>query len=76
MSDQRLSERLDVLARGASRPAHRDDRVDEAARAMDAKVPGSCTAELPLVGADGYLRFRNTPLPTALIHSTTSCDGS
>jgi len=30
------------------------DAVDEAARAMDAKVPGSCTAELPLIGADGY----------------------
>jgi glycerol-3-phosphate dehydrogenase len=30
------------------------DAVDEAARAMDARVPDSCTAELPLVGADGY----------------------
>ena len=30
------------------------DAVDEAARTMDARVPDSCTAELPLVGADGY----------------------
>jgi glycerol-3-phosphate dehydrogenase len=30
------------------------DAVDEAARAMDARVPESCTAELPLAGADGY----------------------
>jgi glycerol-3-phosphate dehydrogenase len=30
------------------------DAVDEAARTMDARVPESCTAELPLVGADGY----------------------
>jgi glycerol-3-phosphate dehydrogenase len=30
------------------------DAVDEAARAMDARVPDSCTAELPLVGGDGY----------------------
>jgi len=30
------------------------DAVDEAARTMDARVPGSCTAELPLTGADGY----------------------
>ena len=30
------------------------DAVDEAARTMDARIPDSCTAELPLVGADGY----------------------
>jgi glycerol-3-phosphate dehydrogenase len=30
------------------------DAVDEAVRTMDAKIPGSCTAELPLAGADGY----------------------
>ena len=31
-----------------------DDAVDEAAQAMDAKVPASVTADLPLVGAAGY----------------------
>jgi glycerol-3-phosphate dehydrogenase len=30
------------------------DAVDEAARTLDARVPASCTAELPLIGADGY----------------------
>jgi glycerol-3-phosphate dehydrogenase len=30
------------------------DAVDEAVRTMDARVPDSCTAELPLTGADGY----------------------
>jgi glycerol-3-phosphate dehydrogenase len=30
------------------------DAVDEAARSMDAKVPASVTADLPLVGAPGY----------------------
>jgi glycerol-3-phosphate dehydrogenase len=30
------------------------DAVDEAARSMDARIPDSCTAELPLAGADGY----------------------
>jgi len=30
------------------------DAVDEAARTMDARVPDSCTAEVPLIGADGY----------------------
>ncbi|HET9082086.1 MAG TPA: glycerol-3-phosphate dehydrogenase/oxidase [Trebonia sp.] len=30
------------------------DAVDEAARAMDAKVPESCTADLPLIGAGAY----------------------
>ena len=30
------------------------DAVDEAVRALDAKVPGSVTHEVPLLGADGY----------------------
>jgi glycerol-3-phosphate dehydrogenase len=30
------------------------DAVDEAARTLDARVPESCTAEVPLIGADGY----------------------
>ena len=30
------------------------DAVDEAVRTMDARVPESCTAELPLIGAGGY----------------------
>jgi glycerol-3-phosphate dehydrogenase len=30
------------------------DAVDEAARSLDARIPDSCTAELPLIGADGY----------------------
>jgi glycerol-3-phosphate dehydrogenase len=30
------------------------DAVDEAARTMDARVPDSCTAEVPLIGAEGY----------------------
>ncbi|MGH3298527.1 MAG: glycerol-3-phosphate dehydrogenase/oxidase, partial [Trebonia sp.] len=30
------------------------DAVDEAARTMDARVPDSCTAEVPLIGADGF----------------------
>src|SRR6202007_3393694 len=30
------------------------DAVDEAARTLDARVPESCTAEVPLTGADGY----------------------
>jgi glycerol-3-phosphate dehydrogenase len=30
------------------------DAVDEAVRTMDARVPDSCTAEVPLIGADGY----------------------
>jgi glycerol-3-phosphate dehydrogenase len=35
------------------------DAVDEAARALDARVPPSCTAELPLVGAPGYRALWN-----------------
>lgn len=30
------------------------DAVDEAARTMDARVPESCTADVPLIGASGY----------------------
>jgi glycerol-3-phosphate dehydrogenase len=30
------------------------DAVDEAVRTMDARVPESCTATVPLIGADGY----------------------
>jgi glycerol-3-phosphate dehydrogenase len=35
------------------------DAVDEAARTMDARVPDSCTADLPLVGAAGYKALWN-----------------
>jgi glycerol-3-phosphate dehydrogenase len=35
------------------------DAVDEAARTMDARVPESCTADLPLVGAAGYKALWN-----------------
>jgi glycerol-3-phosphate dehydrogenase len=35
------------------------DAVDEAVRTMDARVPDSCTAQLPLVGADGYRALWN-----------------
>jgi glycerol-3-phosphate dehydrogenase len=35
------------------------DAVDEAARTMDARIPDSCTAELPLIGADGYRALWN-----------------
>jgi glycerol-3-phosphate dehydrogenase len=35
------------------------DAVDEAARSLDARVPESCTAELPLIGADGYRALWN-----------------
>jgi glycerol-3-phosphate dehydrogenase len=47
------------------------DAVDEAARTMDAKVPESCTADLPLVGAVGYRALwnqRHTLAATAGIH--------
>jgi len=30
------------------------DAVDEAARSMDARVPDSCTDQIPLTGAEGY----------------------
>jgi glycerol-3-phosphate dehydrogenase len=35
------------------------DAVDEAVRTMDARVPDSCTAQLPLVGAEGYRALWN-----------------
>jgi glycerol-3-phosphate dehydrogenase len=35
------------------------DAVDEAARTMDARVPESCTAQLPLAGAEGYRALWN-----------------
>ena len=35
------------------------DAIDEAARMMDARVPPSCTAEVPLTGADGYQALWN-----------------
>jgi glycerol-3-phosphate dehydrogenase len=35
------------------------DAVDEAARTLDARVPESCTAELPLAGAEGYRALWN-----------------
>jgi glycerol-3-phosphate dehydrogenase len=47
------------------------DAVDEATRTMDARVPDSCTAEIPLTGADGYRALwnqRRTLAVTAGIH--------
>jgi len=47
------------------------DAIDEAARTMDALVPPSCTASLPLVGADGYQALwnqRRSLAATAGIH--------
>ena len=41
------------------------DAVDEAARTMDAKVPESCTADLPLAGAVGYQALWNQRLSLA-----------
>jgi glycerol-3-phosphate dehydrogenase len=35
------------------------DAIDEATRTMDARVPPSCTAEVPLTGADGYRALWN-----------------
>jgi glycerol-3-phosphate dehydrogenase len=35
------------------------DAVDEAVRTMDARVPDSCTAQVPLVGAEGYRALWN-----------------
>jgi glycerol-3-phosphate dehydrogenase len=35
------------------------DAIDEAARMMDARVPPSCTADVPLTGADGYQALWN-----------------
>jgi glycerol-3-phosphate dehydrogenase len=36
-----------------------EDAVDEAVRALDASVAGSCTTDVPLVGADGYRALWN-----------------
>ena len=36
-----------------------EDAVDEAARGMDARVPDSCTDQVPLLGADGYRALWN-----------------
>jgi glycerol-3-phosphate dehydrogenase len=47
------------------------DAVDEAARTMDERVPQSCTADVPLVGANGYPALwnqRRTLAATAGIH--------
>jgi glycerol-3-phosphate dehydrogenase len=47
------------------------DAVDEAARTMDERVPESCTADVPLVGADGYQALwnqRRSLAATAGIH--------
>jgi len=35
------------------------DAVDEAARSMDARVPDSCTDQIPLAGAEGYRALWN-----------------
>jgi glycerol-3-phosphate dehydrogenase len=35
------------------------DAVDEAARSMDARVPESCTDQIPLTGAEGYRALWN-----------------
>jgi glycerol-3-phosphate dehydrogenase len=35
------------------------DAVDEAARSLDARVPDSCTDQVPLLGADGYRALWN-----------------
>ena len=35
------------------------DAVDEAVRGLDARVPESCTEDVPLAGADGYEAVRN-----------------
>ncbi len=35
------------------------DAVDEAARGLDARVPPSCTEDVPLVGAEGYRAMWN-----------------
>ncbi len=35
------------------------DAVDEAVRGLDARVPDSCTDQLPLLGADGYRALWN-----------------
>jgi glycerol-3-phosphate dehydrogenase len=44
------------------------DAVDEAARTMDARVPESCTAQLPLAGAEGYRALWNQRRALAVTH--------
>ncbi len=41
------------------------DAVDEVARALDGRVPESCTARIPLLGADGYDAAWNSRQRTA-----------
>jgi glycerol-3-phosphate dehydrogenase len=41
------------------------DAVDEVARALDGRVPPSCTARIPLLGADGYDAAWNSRQRTA-----------
>ena len=36
-----------------------EDAVDLAVKDLDARVPPSCTSDLPLIGADGYIGFWN-----------------
>ncbi len=36
------------------------DAVDEAVRSLDARVPGSCTEDVPLVGSDGWPAIWNS----------------
>jgi glycerol-3-phosphate dehydrogenase len=42
------------------------DAVDEAARTMDARVPDSCTDQIPLAGAEGYRALWNQRRALAL----------
>jgi glycerol-3-phosphate dehydrogenase len=44
------------------------DAVDEAARTMDARVPESCTAQIPLAGAEGYRALWNQRRALASAH--------
>jgi glycerol-3-phosphate dehydrogenase len=44
------------------------DAVDEAARTMDARVPESCTAQIPLAGAEGYRALWNQRRTLAVTH--------
>ena len=46
-----------VIIAGAIYPTHRvraKDAIDVVATSIDGKVPESCTAEIPLLGAEGY----------------------
>jgi glycerol-3-phosphate dehydrogenase len=44
------------------------DAVDEAVRTMDARVPESCTAQIPLAGAEGYRALWNQRRALASAH--------